>query len=75
MSQKVTAFDLQDYVEGHLSQERHPYLDQHLTQNPALATRARRLQRQVTHLRAFGERILREPVPPRFCQLLWNLSE
>ena len=67
--------DMQDYIEGRLSEPEQARVAAYLRQNPAEAARVEALRLQAAKLKKLGDRILNEPVPPSFLEILKRLPQ
>jgi len=70
----VSADDLQDFIEGRLSQERRVEVEAYLQSHPAEARRVEALREQAGRLRRLGSEMLVEPVPAQFLDILKRLK-
>ena len=64
MARKVSNKELQDFVEGRLSQEDLSRIHAFLRKNPEIGTKLKALRRQAKMIRNLGNLLLDEPVPP-----------
>jgi anti-sigma factor RsiW len=70
----VSADDLQDFIEGRLSQDRRVEVEAYLQSHPAEARRVEALREQAGRLRRLGSEMLVEPVPAQFLDILKRLK-
>jgi len=70
---KVSAADLQDFIEGRLSADRQSSVAEYLRRNPAEARRVEALRQQAARLRQLGSTMLEEPVPDQLLDVLRKL--
>ena len=70
----ISPADLQDYVEGRLSAERHSVVEAFLASNPDSAAQVAALRAQADVLKHLGEDILDEPIPEKLSEILRGLG-
>jgi anti-sigma factor RsiW len=70
---KVSASDLQDFIEGRLDADREAKVAEYLRRNPAEARRVETLRQQAARLRQLGSSMLDEPVPDQLLDVLKKL--
>jgi anti-sigma factor RsiW len=70
---KVSAADLQDFIEGRLAPERQATVLDYLRHNPSEARRVDTLRQQAARLRQLGSDMLSEPVPDQLLDVLKKL--
>jgi len=70
---KVSAADLQDFIEGRLTTEREATVRDYLRHNPSEAQRVETLRQQAARLRQLGNTMLDEPVPDQLLDVLKKL--
>ncbi len=67
--------DLQDYVDGRLSDTRQKEIEGYLADHPEQAARVRAYQRQNRLLKNLNTDILEEPIPARLLDILEKNTE
>jgi anti-sigma factor RsiW len=70
---KVSAADLQDFIEGRLTADREATVSEYLRRNPSEAQRVDTLRQQAARLRQLGNTMLDEPVPDQLLDVLKKL--
>ncbi|MEO8559648.1 MAG: hypothetical protein ABI439_11340 [Rhodospirillales bacterium] len=70
---KISSADLQDFIEGRLSNDREATVQDYLRHNPTEARRVETLRQQAARLRQLGNTMLDEPVPDQLLDVLKRL--
>jgi anti-sigma factor RsiW len=75
MVNSVSLDDLQDYIEGRLTDGEVARVEAYLRAHPAKQAQVEAMKRQASRLRKLGEDILSEPIPSQFLDILKRLPK
>jgi anti-sigma factor RsiW len=75
MVKLVSLDDLQDYIEGRLTDGEVARVEAYLRAHPAKHAQVEAMKRQASRLRKLGEDILSEPIPSQFLDILKRLPK